>query len=57
MNLCKPNDCLRHDLMVARSIGLEAYRLAKESLQLITDDLSHRKQKTKIASAYSDRPN
>ena len=57
MNLSKPNDCLPHDLMIARSIGLEAYGLAKESLELITDDLSHRKQKTKIGSAYSDWPN
>ena len=40
--------------MVAK---LEAYDLAKESLQLISDFLSYRKQKTKIGSAYSDWAN
>ena len=36
--------------MVAK---LEAYDLAKESLQLISDYLSYRKQRTKTGSAYS----
>ena len=40
--------------MVAK---LEAYDLAKESLQLISDYLSYRKQRTKIGSAYSDWAN
>ena len=40
--------------MVAK---LEAYGLAKESLQLISDYLSYRKQRTKIGSAYSDWAN
>ena len=44
-------DCLPHDLMVAK---LEAYGISKESLQLISDYLSYRKQRTKIGSAYSD---
>ena len=40
--------------MVAK---LEAYSLAIESLQLISDYLSYRKQRTKIGSAYSDWAN
>ena len=34
-----PYDCLPHELMVAK---LEAYGLAKESIHLISDYLSHR---------------
>ena len=51
MDLSKADDCMPHDLMVAK---LEAYGLAKESLQLISDYLSYRKQSTKVGSAYSD---
>ena len=51
MDLSKAYDCLQHDLMVAK---LEAYDLAKESLQLISDCLSYCKQRTKIGSTYSD---
>ena len=54
MNFSKAYDCLPHDLMVAK---LETYSLAKESLQLISDYLSYRKQRTKIGSAYSDWAN
>ena len=36
---------------------LEAYDLAKEGLQLISDYLSYRKQRMKIGSAYSDWAN
>ena len=54
MDLSKAYDCLPHDLMVAK---LEAYGLAKESLQLISDYLSYRKQRTKIGSKYSDWAN
>ena len=54
MDLPKAYDCLPHNLMVAK---LEAYVLAKESLQLISDHLSCRKQRTKIGSAYSDWTN
>ena len=35
----------------------EAYGLVKESLQLISDYLSYRKQRTKIGSAHSDWTN
>ena len=54
MDLSKGYDCLPHDLMVAK---LEAYGISKESLQLISDYLSYRKQRTKIGSAYSDWAN
>ena len=54
MDLSKAYDCLRHDLMVAK---LEACGISKESLQLISDYLSYRKQRTKIDSAYSDWAN
>ena len=54
MDLSKAYDCLPHDLMVAK---LEAYGISKESLQLISDYLSYRKQRTKIGSAYSDWAN
>ena len=50
MDLSKVDDCSSHDLMVAK---LEAYGLAKESLQLISDYLSYHKQRTKIGSPYS----
>ena len=40
--------------MVAK---VEAYVLAKESLQLISENLSYRKQKVKIGSACSDWAN
>ena len=54
MSFCKANDCLPHNLMVAK---LEAYSISKESLQLISDYLSQRKQRTKIGSACSDWAN
>ena len=54
MDLSKVYDCFPRDLLVAK---LEAYGLAKESLQLINDYLSYRKQRTKIGSAYSDWAN
>ena len=54
MDLSKAYDCLPHDLMVAK---LEAYGISKESLQLICDYLSYRKQRTKIGSANSDWAN
>ena len=47
-------DCLPHDLMVAK---LEAYGISKDSLQLISDCLSYRKQRIKIGSAYIDWAN
>ena len=54
MDLSKAYDCLPHDLMVAK---LEAHGISKESLQLTSDYLSYRKQRTKIGSAYSDWAN
>ena len=51
MDLSKAYDFLPHDLMIAK---LEAYGLDKESLHLINDYLTYRKQRTKIGSAYSD---
>ena len=54
MGFCKAYDCLPHNLMVAK---LEAYSISKESLQLISDYLSQRKQRTKIGSACSDWAN
>ena len=51
MDLSKAYDCLPRGLMVAK---LNTVSLAKESLLLISDCLSFRKQGTKIASAYSD---
>ena len=47
INLSKAYDCLPHDLMVAKR---EAYGLAKESLQLINNYQSYRKQRAKIGS-------
>ena len=51
MDISKDYDFLSHDLMVVK---LKAYVISKESLQLISDYLSYRKQRTKIGSAYSD---
>ena len=42
MDLSKAYDCLPHDLRVAK---LEAYGLAKETLQLISDYLSYREKR------------
>ena len=54
MDLSKAYDCLPHDLMVSI---LDANGLAKESLQLISDYLCYRKQRTKVGSEYSDWAN
>ena len=43
-------DCLPHDLLIAK---LEAYGLDNDSLNLLLDYLSFRKQGTKVGSAYS----
>ena len=51
MVLCKAYDCLPHDLFVAK---LEAYGVGKAALNLISNYLSHPKQRTKIGSSYSD---
>ena len=51
MDLSKAYDCLPHDLLVAK---LEAYGVGKAALHLISNYLSHWKQRTKIGSSYSD---
>ena len=47
----------QHALFRLIQSKLEAYGLAKENLQLISDFLSYCKQRTKIISAYSDWAN
>ena len=54
MDLSKAYDFLQHYLMVAKK---EAYGISQESLQLMSDYLSYRKQRTNIGSAYSDWAN
>ena len=51
MDFSKAYDCLPHDLLVAK---LEAYSVGKAALNLISNCLSHRKQRTKIGCSYSD---
>ena len=51
MDLSKAYDCLPHDLLVAK---LEAYGVGKVALNLISNYLSHRRQRTKIGSSYSN---
>ena len=51
MYLSKAYDCLPHDLLVPK---LEAYGVGKAALNLISNYLSHRKQRTKVGSSYSD---
>ena len=51
IDLSKAYDCLPHDLLVAKS---EAYSVGKAALNLISDYLSHWKQRTTIGSSYSD---
>ena len=51
MDLSKVYDCLPHDLLVAK---LETYGVGKATLNLISNYLSHQKQRTKIGSSYSD---
>ena len=51
MDLSKAYDCLPHDLLVAK---LEASGVGKASLNLISNYLSHRKQRAKIGCSYSD---
>ena len=45
---------LPHDIMVTK---LEAFRFVKESLKLISDYLSYRKERTKTGSAYNNWAN
>ena len=50
MDLSKAYDCISHELLIAK---LECYGLDEQSLKLILNYLSHRKQKTKIGSSFS----
>ena len=50
MDLSKAYDCLPHDLLIAK---LEAYGLDNDSLNLLLDYLSFRRQRTKVGSAFS----
>ena len=50
MVVSKACDCSPHDLLIAK---LEAYGLQNGSLNLLLDNLSFRKQRPKVGSAYS----
>ena len=50
MDLSKAYDYLPHDLLIAK---LEAYSLDNDSLNLLLDCLSFRKQRTQVGFAYS----
>ena len=51
MDLSKANDCLPHDLLIAK---LAAYGFGNNSLHLICSYLSGRKQRVNIGSTFSD---
>ena len=51
MDLSKVYDCLPQDLLIAK---FEAYGISKSGLNLLLNDLSNRKQRTKVNSSYSD---
>ena len=49
-DLPKSFDCLSHDLLIAK---LHSYGISIASLELLTDYLAKRKQRTKVATSYS----
>ena len=50
MDLSKAYDCISHELLIAK---FECYGLSKNSLTLLLDYLTDRKQRTKIGSSFS----
>ena len=50
MDLSKAYDCIQHDFLIAK---LSGYDIDSVELLLISDYLSHRKQRTKIGSPYN----
>ena len=51
MDLSKAYDCLPHDLLIAK---LAAYKFGPNSLALISNYLSQRKQRVKVGSKFSE---
>ena len=49
-DLCKAFDCIPHDPIIAK---LEAYGFHIDTLKLIHDNLSNRKQRVKVNDTYS----
>lgn len=50
MDLSNDNDCITHDLLIAKS---ESFSLDKISSNILFDDLNIRKQRTKIGTFCS----
>ena len=50
MDLSNTYDCIPHNLLIAK---LSAYSIDSMGLVLVSDYLSHHKQRTKIGSSYS----
>ena len=50
-DVSKASDCLNQELSIAKS---NAYGFSLPVLRLISDYLSHRKQRTKVSNSYSE---